>query len=212
MRAAVRGSDPSDSPRSSNCARARAAWSTRRDSAASGMPRLMKTNSRGSSAPGSVGDPDAPANPRASDSRSTGVCVAGTGRASTRGITLAGGRPTGACARTPVAASRTPAASAARRHMSVAHTAVPLAEQHEGEVLAADWVLLAGTPDDGAAAEGLAAAPAVLGRVGHRVGQLGLVGGLVHCRQEVGAAEARPAVPAPGQQLAVHLCSQALGD
>src|SRR3990167_6912601 len=80
---------------------------------------------------------------------------------------------------------------------SVAHTAVPLAEEHEGEVLAADRELLAGAPQHGGPAEGLAALAVDLVGRRCRVGQLGLVGRLVHDRLEVRPAEPPPPLPFP---------------
>src|ERR1700690_981842 len=114
------------------------------------------------------------------------------------------------CANAPRINSRNstamgPVARPKVRVISVADTAVPFPEEHESEVFATDRIFLARTPQHGRAAEGLAAFAVGLVGVGNGIGQLGLVGGLVHYRQEVRAAQAGLAVPAPGDQFAVHL-------
>src|SRR5688572_23873284 len=93
-----------------------------------------------------------------------------------------------------------------------AGTAVPFAEDLIGEVLAGYRIRLAGAPDHGAAAEGLTALAGNLLRAGYRVDHLHLVLGLIHDWLHGVATEVCRTRAGPGEQLAVHLGSDALGD
>src|SRR5438132_9701207 len=91
-------------------------------------------------------------------------------------------------------------------------TAVSLPEEQVREVLALDRVLLARAPQDGGAAERLAARPVDLGRIGNGVRHLCFVSALVHHWLDVRSAQCRGAVVSPGDRLAVHFRGETLGD